>query len=509
MTNPAKEALEETQEWLKQNPKEARKRQERIRNDQAKLNFEADEDLQKILKNSQFFEVVIKEYDKTIVREYENKKTILLIILGGKLTINADATSTNLMVNDDSGAGKDYIVKEILKLLPEDEVIIRKRISEKAFTYWSNEKINPGFTWDGKVFYNEDISNQILNSDVFKVMASSSGISTSSIVVNNFLKNITIHGKPCMVITIASANPNRELLRRFPICNLDLSEEQTKLILKRKAEFHEKGIRPNYDEKIKDAIFCLRRVKVKVPFASKLTEVLCTKNIIIRTCFDRFIDYIKFSTAIHQYQRQTDEEGYVIADEQDYEIGRNAFIKTSTNFLNIPLTKTQQKILAVFKEKQQGGWLSVSDLEPFVTFCSDMTLRAELNKLTEMGFLEKDKAEKENSAKPVMIFRALDLIKLNIPTWKDLQLLTNVKDTKIALITKNAITTKTAIMDKIALNGGAIKGNIAIPRRTQPTEIEIIHLECQKCGLSPCVAWVENKPLCYGCYNDLNSNKGE
>ena len=116
----------------------------------------------------------------------------------------------------------------------------------------------------------------------------------------------------------------------------------------------------------------LKIVKVKVPFADKLTNVLNTKHIIIRTHYDRLIDYIKFSASIHQYQRETDSEGYILAQApEDYEIARTSLIKTTSNIFSIPLTKNQQRILEIMRNLDKDLNYSVTDLEPKVTFISE------------------------------------------------------------------------------------------------------------------------------------------
>lgn len=385
------------------------------------------------LKLSNLFELFDAELDKTIVEEHETRKTILLVALGGALTVNAESTSLNLMVHDDSGAGKDYIVRQVLKLLPQKWIVQRKRISPTVFNYWHNLKFEPEWTWDGKVFYNEDISNVMLNSDVFKVFSSAEigGISASTITINNRAIELEIKGKPVMLLTIASASPNPELLRRFPICNLDTTEAQTKLILKRKAQYHARGIKPSYDQKIMDALYWLKPVKVKVPFAEKLVNVLNSTHIIIRTHFDRFIDYVKFAAAIHQFQRECDEDGDLIAAPEDYEIARLAMLKTTSNIFSIPLTKTQTRIIEIMKResKENECSFSVGDLEKYISFISDRQLRRELDKLATLGFLEKDKAPREYSKHDVLVYKLLKQININLPSWEDLNIMSNLSNT--------------------------------------------------------------------------------
>lgn len=454
-----------------------------------------------LIKKDNYIEIILNELSKKIVEEKDTSLTIFLIACGGCLTLNAAATSKNLMVNDDSGAGKDYIVNSVLSILPKLWVVKRKRISVKTFTYWKNSKFDPEWTWDGKIFYNEDISNSVLNCDVFKVMSSSDGDNLSTIIINNRAIDILTKGKPVMLITIASATPKKETLRRYPICNINTSEAQTKLILKRKAEFHEKGIVPEYSPEIRASLKMLERVKVKVPYASKLVNLLCTKHIIIRTHFDRFIDYIKFSAAVYQHQRKRDSEGFLLANEQDYELARQVLIKTTSNIFSVPLTKRQQKILEIIKVKKKvtgQNAFSVSDLEPDVTFTSDRTLRTELDNLAEIGFLKKDNEKREESKKPVMVYVPLELYKINIPSWKNIENLSN-----------NSINTNDSNVSNVS-NDRDILGLSRLNETNEKeihatkTEKEVIHHKCSKCDLSISHGWtIDGKPICELCMENI------
>lgn len=395
-----------------------------------------------ILKSPDLMSKYVVEVHKKVVGEDDTIATILLVTLGGKLTRNASPTSTNLMVNDDSGAGKDYIVRAVLGLIPEADIESRKRISEKAFTYWHNAKMEPEWTWDGKVCYLEDCSNSVLNSDVFKVMSSSDGDNKSTIVVNNITWEILTRGKPVLIITIAVANPKQELLRRFPICNLNITKEQTRAILERKAIMHAKGIMPSYNEDTLKSIIYLQAVKVKVPFADKIVDVLSCENIIIRTHYDRFIDYVKFSAALHQYQRERDEEGYLIATGEDYEVARTAIVKTTSNVFSIPLTRTEKQVWETLKnlgpnitkgelgEKESG--YTVSELEPHISFCGERQIRKILTKFVKDKFV-KFAIEKREADKPMKVYSLNeDDFSISIPSWDEIQNSSNSSNSSVS-----------------------------------------------------------------------------
>ena len=381
-----------------------------------------------ILRNPDLFNLITEqECSKKIVGEKDTIKTIFLCACGSWVE-NSNLASFNLSVNDESGIGKDYITKNTLEIFPKEKYIKRTRISEKVFTYWHNPEFDKNWTWDGKIFYNEDVSSNVLNSDVFKVMASSG--SNATIIKDQKAIDIEIKGKPVLIITFASSNPNKENLRRFNLLDCDSTINQTKEIMKRQAKKAKEGKTIEYNEDIKEALKSLKRIKVKISFSEGLLDFFPSDHLIMRTHFDRFLDYIKASCALHQFQREIDEDGYYLAEGQDYNIARIALLKTASNPSMIPLTKDQRKILDVFKKLNSSKVVksnySVSDLEPKITWISDRMLRYHLDSLTTFGFLGKDKEkdeeeDKPKSKKPVMVYQLKDSVEINIPNWEEIE----------------------------------------------------------------------------------------
>lgn len=366
-----------------------------------------------LLTNPEYFKLLIQECGVKIEGEKETIKTILLCA-AGRLVENCNLASYNLMVNDESGTGKDFITNNVLKLMPKPIVEKRSRISEKAFTYWHDPKYEPEWTWDGKVCYLEDVSNTVLNSDVFKVMCSSG--SNTTIVKDGRTIDIEIKGKPVIIITSANTLPKNEVIRRFTIVNLDGSTDQTRAIMKKKAIAATKGETLDYDERLIKTFNYLKRVKVKIPYAEKIPNLM-PDNLIMRTAIDRFFDYIKASAAIYQYQRDK-ENGFIIANGIDYDNALEVLIKTTSNQYMIPLTKQQQAIIDVLKIN--NNWTSVNELTSRINM-SDKWLRIQLSKLVEMGIIERDSIEKGESKKLVTVYHHKDIYDLKLPKWSELK----------------------------------------------------------------------------------------
>ena len=367
-----------------------------------------------LLKDPQLLERFNEQFGKRIVNE-KLARTSIFLNACGKFVKNNQTASYNLCCNSESGAGKDFVMNNVLRIFPKNVIESRSRISPTAFTYWHNARYEPNWTWDSKICSLIDISNNVLNSPVFKLMCSDE--TKSTITINNQAVDIEIKGKPVIFITIASADPFNEMLRRMPMLMLDESKKQTKAIMEKQAELAEKGITPEYDPLFTSALSKLERVKVKIPFTKKLVDVFPNAHIIMRTHFYRLLDYIKACAALYQYQREVDDEGYVIATTEDYDNATIPLEVTTSNPLMIPLTRKQKKIL---EECKQLLVFSVRELEPQCPFITQKNLYIALAKLQEFGFLTSFYDDHDEKVKPKRMYQYQEFELKHIPKWSEI-----------------------------------------------------------------------------------------
>lgn len=395
-----------------------------------------------ILENPCLIEILLDEIGKKVVNERDTVRVIFLCSVG-RLVENAKKTSFNLIVNDESGAGKDWVVEKTLELwknckkrytllkkkkTKEGEIeeqipmitpvmIKRTRISEKVFTYWHNPKFEPDWSWDDVIFYNEDISSNVLNSDVFKVMASTG--SHATVIINQMPVDIEIRGKPVMIVTTATSTPNIENMRRFSIVSLDTSENQTKNIMERQAELNSLGVSIDYDENILNELTRLKPKKVIIPFAKEISKFIPSSSLMMRTFFERFLDYIKASAVLHQYQR-VEIDGWLIAESQDYEIAKQVLEKLTMTKNLVPMTKNQKRILEILKEMGEG-YHPIIDIESKVTFMSRDKLRDNLDKLADKGLLNKGKIVNDKGRELIAYELPFDFENFRLPSFNDIK----------------------------------------------------------------------------------------
>jgi hypothetical protein len=348
----------------------------------------------KLLEDKKLFDkITIEEMDKKIVREIPTRRCIFLCA-NGRLVKNCQIASYNLLVNDEAGAGKDYVTSKVLQMIPKEQYIKKTRISPTVFTYWHNSLYEPEWTWNGKVFYTEDISEPVLNSEVFKVMCSSG--SEATIVINQKAVDVDVNGKPVMIITTANSIPSAELTRRFEMVNLDESLNQTKEIMKKHCEYAILGKSQEYNEDYSKAMEHLHRVNVKIPFAGKLYHIFPAENIMMRTKFPRFLDFIKASAAFHQFQRKWENKDTIVADKQDYELAAEVMKKMITNKYLVSLTKKQKRILDFFMEQEEDYKVNAMKVrEKLHNFISLPAMQTNLSILTSYGLIDSCMEERE------------------------------------------------------------------------------------------------------------------
>lgn len=169
--------------------------------------------------------------------------------------------------------------------------------------------------------------------------------------------------------------------------------------------------------------------------AEQLANVVSYDSIIMRTNFTRFCDLVSFSAALHQFQRERDMKGFVLAEGKDYEIAREAILKITDNKRSIPLTRKQKMILEEFEKLERMAY-SVKEVTKHMQFLSERQLYRELDKLVGIGFLKRsvdiryssvsEGGEPCGTKREVTIYELVEFERFELPSWEELQ--KSVKD---------------------------------------------------------------------------------
>lgn len=312
--------------------------------EQTKEALECEQKEQELLRDPSLLLKIIDEIHKDGVVGEEDTILTLINKICLRLVKNADPTSSNLLVSDETGGGKDFIVSNTCKvLLPKSVYYHRTDISDKTFDYW----IPTGNTWSGKVIHLEDPREDLINGQSFKVMASGGNYTTK--VKDQKAVDFEINGKPVIIVTSLKASINDEGMRRWDALRLDTSKVLTKRIIQQALKKASGKIEHNPDGNLRHAIQNLLHTKtVIIPFAEKLATYF-PDNLIHRTQINKLLDYVKASAVLHQHQREKDDKGRIIATPFDYDYGRFVFMHLKDEE-GVALNKDEEEFMQILRD---------------------------------------------------------------------------------------------------------------------------------------------------------------
>ena len=310
-------------------------------------------------------EIVIDELSKKIAGEHKSREIIFLCGIG-RLVKNAELSSFNLLIHSKSSAGKDFVSDAVLSIFPKQNIFKKSRISERVLNYWKPYLNRNMESWNGNILYLIDIGETILNSEALKVMCSEGSNITIMEKVGGKLEavDVEIEGKPVIITTTATAIPTEEIMNRFIILRMDESEEQTKRIKKFISKIAETGIKPFYSERVLNAIAELKPYNVKIPFVEKIDKVFPYNKLRVRRLYTTFLDMIRAVCILHQYQRDKQDSGTLIAELKDYDIAKDCFMNLTLSMSDIPLDDRKKSIIEILRNSEEG--MSASEIQPYV-----------------------------------------------------------------------------------------------------------------------------------------------
>lgn len=390
----------------------------------------------KILQNPNLFNLIAeKELSKYIEGEEKTRKAIFLSMCS--VWIDGTEIPLNTIVSAESSAGKSFICKKIIKFFPENLVEYRSKISPEAFSYWhTNES---GWSWDGKICYLEDVTQALLDSSTFKVMASEGSVAT--IVKNQKAVDLFVNGKPVLLLTTARTNPNTEILNRFQIISLDETAKQTSQITLRIAVNSQGRVPESYSLDIKNSLKFLKRKKIIVPYATKIHTFMSQNynfnSLRLRRDFSRLLDLIKSSAVLHQYQRSK-ENDCILANEQDYEISRQVINSIqSQSFKGLT-----HKLKKAFDCAQELKNFTAKDIHSKFPFVNQKMWYLYLDELTERGMLKTELRKVEDAKQRITFYDVNEGQNFELPKFYNLpEYITNVTtvtiDTNVTNVTKD------------------------------------------------------------------------
>jgi len=344
---------------------------------------------------------LVSAVNKSGVIGEQDSILVLLNKISLRLVTNADGVSSNVIVSDFTGLGKDNLVSSVCELvLPRESYFHRVRLSPTSLDYMSVD-----FSWDGIVLHIEDPSSDLLGCESFRTLASKNKRITFITVTKRQKRfDIAIEGKPVLVVTsmLAVDSLNVEGKRRWDAFGLDGSLELNREVLK------SYGSALKLTEGELSAVACLKSLgflSVDIPFVNDISGSLpdaVISNVGIRTLFKKLLDYIRSSAVMHNRK---------VATWYDYEYARLCFWKMN-RFYGQTLGLGDKELLSVLK--REGRQMPVRDIKLLVSYGKD-SLYSRLNMLVESGLVEESSMFDSSANREISVYSLTSVLLDGIP----------------------------------------------------------------------------------------------
>jgi hypothetical protein len=257
-----------------------------------------------------------------LVGEKENARIIFLSALTAKL-----AKPLNVSIHGVSSAGKNHLMYSVAKFLPSDMVKFLSGMSPKALMHSGEDEFQHKAVFIAEY---EGVSGADYAIRTFQ----SEGEIQWDFVTHDGDKGLCkktnkVKG-PCAFIqatTRSVLHPENET--RLLFVEMDETEEQTRAINERQA-LGEDGTIEEPDPELfawwHRLVGGLEPSPLIVPFARQLVQHFPGKQPRSRRDFPKLMGLIKASAFLQQSDRERDSRGQILANEEDYRIGRELFL---------------------------------------------------------------------------------------------------------------------------------------------------------------------------------------
>jgi len=278
-------------------------------------------------------------------------KEILLLCSVGRLVKNRKPYSFNVLLSGDPSIGKDHLVKAVLKLIPKynkdtNEGVWERwtRISGKVLNYLHDIDKEENFTYDGKILYLPEITNEALNNEVMLEFTGGDEADEISQVAISKRRTAgadtpTIRGKPEVFCSSAKVIPIREIIDRYNIIVPEFDEKQAEGVFK----FEEDP----FDLAVVEYVGSLKQREIEIPIRlrNKIIKIFPKDKPSYNRLFNRLLDFIRAYTHFH---------GQTISTIEDYNRAKDIFMNALASAGKVSLREPDKDIVAVLKKTEEG-----------------------------------------------------------------------------------------------------------------------------------------------------------
>lgn len=287
-----------------------------------KMTEEEKEEAMRLLKNPQLLDIFLHDIEKLgCVGEEENKLLVGLALTSRKLN-----DPISLIVKGESSAGKNYLVKSVAQLFPDEDVEERTRLTSHALFYKEKDALKHKalIVYERHGSEESDYSIRSLQSEKKLIMeAPVKDEKTGKIKSEKY----EVEGPVCFIETTTRPHIHAENETRCFDVFVDESKEQTKKIFSVQDNRYLPHVEMSHEAQVsiarkhKNAQRMLKSIPVVIHYIKHIHFPV--EPLRVRRDRGRFLSMIEASAFWHQEQRERKMIGgkeYVVADFSDYTI---------------------------------------------------------------------------------------------------------------------------------------------------------------------------------------------
>ncbi len=251
-----------------------------------------------------------------VVGEENTRKLLFVIASTYKMNYPLHA-----LVQGTSGSGKSHLINTIGQCFPPEDVMSMTRVTSKSFYHYSHEELV------NKLILIQDYDGLDEEAQyAFRELQSAGTVSSSTTYKDRFgnltstVKTVKSHFSSLLATTKAEVYYDN--MSRSVILGVDESDRQTQKIIEHQNS-KLAGISDYREERkaaefLQNCIRCIKPMEVVNPYADKVRLPIEAK--MLRRLNNHYQAFVKQITILHQYQRNKDNQGRIIAEPEDLKI---------------------------------------------------------------------------------------------------------------------------------------------------------------------------------------------
>lgn len=294
------------------------------------------------------------------------------------------------LIRGESSAGKSYIIQIVADLFPDETVLKAHRLSPQALQYMPQDSLVHRFVVAGERSRATDDGAASDATRALREMISDGKLSAAVAMKSSQGSFETHHIQqdgPIAYVestTLAMADVFKEDRNRCLHLLTDESPGQTQQIIRDLARVAANPGTPSRNKEICKLHHTAQRLfkagDVVIPFAERLVRALPSECLQARRAFPQLLSLIKAIALLHQFQREKDEHGRVIATVEDYSFVRNHLTAPLSRSLGTSVSPGAAYLLNVVQAFP--GPFTVSEVMAQVEH-SENTVRTKLRELVQ------------------------------------------------------------------------------------------------------------------------------